>query len=171
MNIQKTVFLVVLAIVLVACAAPGGGEMHVIDPWARATPAGSMGAAYLQLHNETGADDALLGVSTDVAAVVEIHENVSMDTLEAEGGHDMGGHDMSGHAAEEAMGHGDGDVMTMRPVERVEIARNGMAALEPGGYHIMLIDLQRDLVAGESFELVLHFEKQADITVTVMVRE
>ncbi len=170
MKIQKTLFLPILILLLAACA-PTAGEMHVIEPWARATPAGSTAAAYLQVHKTTGANDALIGVSTQVARVVEIHENVSMETMQTEGGHE--GHDMSGHAVEEAMGHGHepGDVMTMRPVERIEIPNNGMAVLEPGGYHIMLIDLQSDLVAGESFELVLHFENTEDITVMVMVRE
>lgn len=171
MKIPKTLIFVVLAILLTACA-PATGEMHVIEPWARATPAGSTAAAYLQLHNSTGTDDALIGISSAVARAVEIHENVSMQAMQAEGSHDMG-HDMSGHAAEEALGHGheEGDVMTMRPVERIEIPNNEMATLQLGGYHIMLIDLQKDLVAGESFEMVLHFENTQDITVTVTVRE
>ncbi|MCW5878237.1 MAG: copper chaperone PCu(A)C [Anaerolineales bacterium] len=168
MKTQKTLIFAVLTILLAACA-PAAGEMHVIEPWARATPAGSTAAAYFQLHNSTGTSDALIGVSSTVARAVEIHENISMQTMQAEGSHDMG-HDMSGHAVEEAMGHGN-DVMTMRPVERIEIPNNEMAVLEPGGYHIMLIDLQTDLVAGESFEMVLHFENTEDITVMVMVRD
>ncbi len=40
----------------------------------------------------------------------------------------------------------------------------------PGGLHIMLIDLHRDLLVGERFELVLVFEEAGEIMVESEVR-
>ncbi|MER3484909.1 MAG: hypothetical protein C4345_01930, partial [Chloroflexota bacterium] len=41
---------------------------------------------------------------------------------------------------------------------------------KPGGYHIMLIGLTRDLKAGDRYELTLQFEKAGEVTLTVDVR-
>ena len=43
--------------------------------------------------------------------------------------------------------------------------------LKPGSYHIMLIDLTRELQAGEKIDLTLKFEKAGDVKVTAEVRE
>ena len=50
-----------------------------------------------------------------------------------------------------------------RPAARVE--------LKPGSYHIMLIGLTRELVAGEKIDITLKFEKAGDVKVTAEVRE
>ena len=61
--------------------------------------------------------------------------------------------------------------MMMRPVDRVEIAAGSRAEFEPGGYHVMLLDLAAPLELGSTFEIVLTFEKAGDVTVTAEVRE
>lgn len=143
------VSLLVLAAVVAAACAPAADpnaapNITIEDPWARPSPmAEGMGAAYMVLKN-TGGSDALIGASTNIAAVVEIHE-VTMEN----------------------------DVMRMRPVEgqRLSIPAGGDVTLEPGGYHIMLIDLNQQLVPGESFMLTLEFERSGTRDVMVTVRE
>ena len=43
--------------------------------------------------------------------------------------------------------------------------------LVPGGYHIMLIDLAKPLVVGETFDLTLDFDQAPDLTVTIEVSD
>jgi periplasmic copper chaperone A len=58
----------------------------------------------------------------------------------------------------------------MHPVERIEVPAGGSVSLEPGGYHIMLINLTQELEVGGTIDLTVTFEKAGDIKVTAEVR-
>lgn len=118
------------------------GPIEVVHPWARATPpAAKVGGGYAEIRNDGSEPDRLISVTAEVAGRVEIHE----------------------------MGLKDG-VMTMRPVEGgVPVPANGSAALAPGGFHLMMMDLKRPLKAGESFAGTMTFEKAGTIAVTFEV--
>lgn len=146
-----------LALLLAAC---GPTELTVKDAWARPALEGGTGAIYLTVQNGTGEALALTGASTDVAAAVEIHTSMMMGE---ESEHPHG----EGHPTESPM---ESDVAMMMPVERIDIAPGGSVQLAPGSYHIMLIDLQRELVAGETFMVTLHFDGHEDIEVEVSLR-
>lgn len=90
---------------------------------------GGVSAAYMWIENRSETGYRLVAAETSAAGVVEIHES----TME-------------------------GDVMRMRPVAGIEIAAGASAQLQPGGLHIMLMDLQRDLYPGEAIALLLTFE-------------
>jgi hypothetical protein len=136
----------VLALTLAACssaASPSAGTMVVTGAWARTSMGMEMaGAAYMTITNETGQADALISVATDAAANPEIHQTT-----------------------EDASG-----MMGMHPVERLDIPAGGTVTLEPGGFHIMLINLTGELVAGSTIELTLTFEQAGEVTVTAEVR-
>ena len=149
---KKLAFLLTLIFAITILAACGAAldsstssepQIKVREPWSRPSPvmAGN-GAVYMMLVNEGGAADALIGVETDAAEVVELHETKM-----------------------------EGDVMKMSPVSKVEIPAGGSAALAPGGLHVMLINLQQQLVAGEKIELKLNFEKSTPITVEAEIRD
>lgn len=130
-----------ICILLLSACGPGGVSAH--EAWARPAPLGEISAAYLVLQN-TGPADALIGVSTDVAGVAEMHENVRLGA--------------------------EGDaLMMMSPVERIALPSGGEVVLEPGGYHVMLFDLQRELVVGEYFTLLLQFEHAGTVHVEVSI--
>lgn len=169
--------LVLLAVALAACSN-AGGRWHTHEAYSRPTLAGGTGAAYFMLHNATETDDALIGASSDVAETVEIHlsgmvaDGEAVESQEADHDHGDGEHD--GHAeGEHPMGeaemHDMSSVGTMVKVERIELAAGHEIAFAPGGYHIMLINLQRELAAGDTFELTLHFEHAEDLTIEVKV--
>lgn len=101
-----------------------------------------MGAMYMTIRNPTGSPDRLIKAQSDVSQVVELH-NVAMK---------------------------DG-VMSMYPVEAIEVPANGEAVLKPGSFHVMLIGLTRDLVAGETMSVTLTFEQAGDVTVQAPIRE
>jgi copper(I)-binding protein len=61
-------------------------------------------------------------------------------------------------------------MMGMEPVARLEIPAGGTVQLAPGGYHIMLIGLTKDLNVGDTVQVTLKFEKAGDVTVTAQVR-
>ena len=115
--------------VLVACSS-GSASIIVSDPWARASSAmASAGAAYMKIENTGSAADALIGASSPAATTVEVHETVAM-----------------GSPAPGASG--DGGMMGMQPIARLEIPAGGSVELKPGSYHIMLIGLKQDLKVG-----------------------
>jgi hypothetical protein len=93
------------------------------------------------LQNNGSTADRLVGAESDVAEAVELH-----------------------------ISEMKGEVMTMRPIEYVEVPANGQAELKPGGMHIMLIGLKRDLKAGEKVALTLVFENGGRIDVEAEVR-
>lgn len=143
----------------------------ISDAWARASADGQAnGAAYMTI---TGGDrdDRLIGaaVSPEVAARAEVHETVMADdgdTDMANGGTGSSGTGMSGTGMS-----GMGGTMTMREVDAIDIPAGEDVALEPGGYHVMLMELVEPLVAGDQFDLTLTFEQAGDVTVTLEVRE
>jgi len=66
----------------------------------------------------------------------------------------------------------EGGVMKMRPVPGgFEVPANGRLELKPGGKHVMLIGLTAPLVAGQTLEITLNFEKSGAIQVEVPVRK
>lgn len=86
-------------------------------------------AVYGQLLNRGETTLTLVGGSTDVAEFVEIHETVIED-----------------------------DIAMMTPMTGLTIPPNEVILLEPGGVHIMLINLNTDLRTGEAIPLTLFFE-------------
>lgn len=122
-------------------AAVKAGDITIEQPFARATPA-KVGGVFLTLKNSGSAADKLLKAASPVAGNVELHTHIK-----------------------------DGDAMRMRAVENIPVPANGQTALEPGGYHIMLIGLKQALKEGGSFPLTLTFEKAGSVTVTVPVQK
>jgi len=180
----RVVFVLVLLLAVLTACSNAGGRWHTHDAYSRPTLAGGTGAVYFLLHNASEVDDALIGASSAVAEVVEIH----MSSMLAEGEHEHSEGEHS-HGEEADHEHGEGhehaedeqrpvgeaelhdmsNVGSMVMVARVELAAGHEVAFEPGGYHIMLINLKQELVAGDTFDLTLHFEHAADLTIEVKV--
>ena len=59
--------------------------------------------------------------------------------------------------------------MKMRQVDGVPIPAGETVTLEPGGLHVMLIELATDLEDGDSFEVDLEFAEAGTRTVTATV--
>jgi hypothetical protein len=65
---------------------------------------------------------------------------------------------------------GGGDTMTMRQVSSIELPAGQTIRLQPGGFHVMLIDLKHGLKAGDKLSLTLRFERAGTRKVTAEVR-
>jgi copper(I)-binding protein len=166
---MRRILLIVLATVIgtAGCAASGmqsesKGTLRLENAWARRAPAMAAGAAgghaaggghgatqggsgngavYVTIVNDGGSADALVSASTDAASVVELHEVVH-----------------------------EGGVMKMRPLPRFAVPAGGRLEMKPGGYHIMLLGLKRDLKPGDTVSVTLTFDKAGRKSVDAPVR-
>ncbi len=117
------------------------GGISVSAPWIRATPGGAkVAGAYLELRADPGTDDKLIAVQSPAAAVVEMHTHIE-----------------------------DKGVLRMRRVDAIPVSGEKPVTLEPGGYHLMLMDLTSPLKEGESVEITLTFEKAGALKVKAAV--
>ena len=141
----KTIFAAVLTMATAAAAHDyRAGDVRVGHPYATPSIAGARhGAAYIATLENTGtAPDRLLSASTPAAARVELH-TMAMD----------------------------GAVMRMREVEAIPLAAKETLKMRPGqGFHFMLMQLKAPLRAGDTFPLVLEFERGGRVEVRVDVQ-
>jgi periplasmic copper chaperone A len=116
-------------------------SISVENAWARPTTASTQAAAIYLTITDHGAPDRLVAASTPVAGKAELHQTTH-----------------------------EGNVMKMRPVAGLAISQSAPISLAPGGYHIMLTQLNRPLANGQSFPLSLRFETAGTVETTVMVK-
>jgi copper(I)-binding protein len=95
---------------------------------------------------------------------------VSTDDTSGDMSGEMDGGEMDGSDGSDGM-DGSSGMMTMQEVSAIAIPAGETIALEPGGFHVMLLDLAEDLNAGDSIEVTLSFENGYEETVTAEVRE
>jgi len=158
MNPTRLAFLAIAPLALAAC---GGDDPITIEgQWARTSPAmASMGAAYMDITSSEG--DQLVGVRVpaSIAARAEIHEMVPADMPMDD-------------SMDESMDDGEMDMgaMVMQQIMALDLPAGETVSLEPGGYHVMLIDLAEPLAEGDTFNVTLDFAEADDLTVEVVVR-
>lgn len=148
MTKKFTLFIAILllaSLLLAACggaAAPASSGPNITINAPYARAGMPNGAAYMEIKNDGVEADAVLSAASDVADAVELHESKM-----------------------------EGDVMQMRPIEKIELPAGGSATLKPGGMHVMFIGMKKELAVGDKFQLTLNFEKSGAKTVDVEVKE
>jgi hypothetical protein len=157
----------VAALVFAGCGSEDGGDdgaVEVDDAWARASAEGqTAGAVYFRITADEA--DRLLAASVpaSVAAAAEVHEVVMADgSDDGDGGMDMD--DDSDDGA-------DPQMSMQELVDGLALPAGETVSFEPGGYHVMLLDLAAPLAAGDEIDLTLDLETADDITLTVEVAE
>ena len=133
--------LLVLATMVLVVPAALAGDIMVLKAFARAspTPNAAAGAAYVSFMNH-GDADRLIGARSPAAKTVEIHKSEVVD-----------------------------GVMKMFPVAPLDIPMHGALEMKPGGYHLMLLDLNGPLKKDTVIDIILIFEKAGEVTVQVPV--
>jgi copper(I)-binding protein len=137
---KKLLSALFILIILSGCAA--NKTIKIISPWARPGKLDGNSAAYFILENNTAQDDRLVGVASPVSEMSELH----MTKMDAQ------------------------NKMMMMPQEFVDIPSAGKLNFEPGGYHVMLLNLKKDLQVGETIKITLNFEKAGKIEIDVPVK-
>jgi copper(I)-binding protein len=112
----------------VASLPAWAANISVTDAWARATMPGQK-VSGAYMQIQSDADARLVGASSTVVPRVEVHE-MKMD----------------------------GDVMRMREVQAIDLPQGKTVSLQPGGYHIMLMNLQKPIAAGDVIPITLVIE-------------
>ncbi len=122
------------------------GSVTIEDPWVRATTGTedpTMTAAFLVIDNETEEDVVLQSASSPVAGIVQLHE----------------------------MAEVDGEMVMRETPDGILVKAGGGQLLQPGGYHVMLMGLQRELAPGDEVDLTLTFSDGTTRVVTAPVKE
>ena len=113
---------------LLASSALYAQGVDVSKAWVRSTVQGQKASGGFMTLTAKDATQ-LVGVSTPVAGVAEVHE-MKMD----------------------------GDVMKMRALPALDLPAGKAVELKPGGYHLMLMELKQPLNKGSEVPLTLHFK-------------
>jgi periplasmic copper chaperone A len=159
-----SLFLFFIGFLLAACSGPSSsqatsGGIEIKNVWARPAAmmdmasdssgnmnsgemSGSNGAAYLTIVNNGNSADRLDKVESTIAGSTELHQSVMKD-----------------------------NVMSMVPVDGIDVPAKGRVDLKPGGYHIMLVGIKQDLKLGDKIHLTLVFEKAGKIEVDADVKQ
>ncbi len=143
--------LAVAALALAGCAAgaaeadaaPAAASVSISDAWVKSAESG-MSAAFGELTNASDADLTVVSASTEASSMLELHETVENESGE----------------------------MVMRQIEGgFVIPSDGDLSLEPGGNHIMMMDLTAPLVAGQNVTFTLTFSDDSVYEFTAPVKD
>lgn len=118
-------FRIALAALTLLAAVGAQAQTAVKDPWVRATVA-QQGATGAFMTLTSTAGGELVGAASPVAGVVEVHE-MKME----------------------------GNVMKMAAVDKLALPAGKAVELKPGGYHVMLMALKKEIKAGDAVPLTL----------------
>ena len=119
-----------LAALLGLCTLPALAEVTVAEAWVRATVPAQKATGAF-MHLKSDADARLVSAASPVAGVVEIHEMLM-----------------------------DKDVMKMSRIDGLDLPAGQSVELTPGGYHVMLMDLQAQVKEGDAVPLTLVVENK-----------
>lgn len=141
-----------LALTTAACAsddttasdttAQATSAVTLDDGWVKATDT-DMSGVFGTLRNPGDTDVHLTGVSGDLGGSPELHETVP----------------------------GGGGMMMQEKEGGFVIPAGGELTLEPGGNHIMLMELEQPITTGQQITLTLEFEGGPEQVITVSARD
>ena len=118
------------------------GEVTVENAWTRATtPDNRTAAVYFTIRNTGQPQIDLIGVRTDRASIETLHKTET-----------------------DARG-----ITRMSAKSELRIDSGNAVTFEPGGLHVMLIDVETPLIEGEILQLRLKFYDGDDLTVDVPI--
>lgn len=140
---KNKILLTLLLPALLISACSSSGELTILDPWARPAGAGENGAVYFIISNATNTNDTLLNVRTDLTSDAEIHMSMKDSN----------------------------DVVSMQMQNSLPVPAQQEIIFKPGGLHVMLIGLNRDLRIGDTISLTLNFENAGSITIQAPIEE
>jgi len=130
----------VFALALGACKKDD--PVSITDLVIREAPPGSeVASAYMRMRNNDNKTYILNYVHSDIADHIEVHRHI----------------------------YANGK-MEMRPVPDMPLDAKATVDFKPGGYHLMLFGLQREIKVGDKIPIVFEFEKLKPITVVAEVK-
>jgi hypothetical protein len=123
-------------------AVDAAAEVTVTDAWIRSTTGTTdttMTAAFLNIDNEGDSDVTLVGASSSISPMVQIHEMAMVD-----------------------------GAMVMQELKGgLKITAGQGKSLAPGGNHIMLMGLAEEIAVGDEVALTLRFSDGSTLELTL----
>lgn len=145
--IQRRAFVASLALAGLFFSTSAGAQqastdsLEISNGFARATAGkAKAGAAFMTITSK-GDADKLVGFLTPACNRPELHTHID-----------------------------NNGVMQMRQVEVIDVPAGGVAELKPGGLHLMMIDLNTQLIQGETLDITLVFETAGEVAVTLPIK-
>ncbi len=117
--------------------------VEIKNAWARPGSKEASSAIYFSIINTNGKADTLLNVKSRIAEKTELHESFKKSN----------------------------DRIGMRQVKFVPVSANSKTEFEPGGSHVMLVNLFKDLNSGSSIEATLNFKYSGKIKIKPVVED
>lgn len=145
---------VAVAATLAACGSSGtsstgssapstsASAVSASDAWVKTAPSG-MTAAFVTLTNRSATDEVVVAATSPVSRMVQLHETV------AQGGR----------------------MVMQENKDGIPVPANGTAILEPGGDHLMLMDVTAPIKAGEVVPFTLTFASGATLTFSATAKD
>ena len=141
MRVVCALFLAFVAVTTSTASEYKAGSIVVSNPWSRATPKGAQTAiGYMTITNKGQTSDRLIGGSIDVASTFQLH------TMSMENG-----------------------VAKMRELNNIEIKPGETIRFEPGGSHLMFVNLKHPLDKDEQMSGTLNFEHAGKVKIEYSV--
>lgn len=113
---------------IVMAASTAQAQVTVTEQWVRATVPNQQATGAF-MRLTSRKDTKLISASSDSAGVVEVHE-MTMDK----------------------------DIMRMRPVDGLRLPAGQSIELKAGGYHLMMMDLKKQIKMGFEVQITLVFQ-------------
>ncbi|RDE49423.1 MAG: copper chaperone PCu(A)C [Candidatus Accumulibacter meliphilus] len=130
MRLHPTLIILATALTLPLPTLGSETDLTIADAYVRLVPPGTPNtAAFMTISNSGSSDRKLIQAESPVARNAELHTHLN-----------------------------DQGMMRMRQVADIEIKAGAQTELKPGGYHVMLLDLQQPLKEGDSVALTLRFD-------------
>ena len=123
-------------------SAAGAATLAVAEPWVKAAE-GPMSGSFGSVKNDSDSPITIVSAETSASDRTELHETVQAD-----------------------------GVSTMQQKEGgFTIAPNESLTLEPGGNHIMIMDMQKPIMVGDDVTVTLNLDQGDPITFTAQAKE
>ena len=117
-------------------------QVEILKPYARAAILQQRNSAAFMSIQSNSSDARLVGAQSPVAKIVELHTHIN-----------------------------DKGIMRMRKIPQIDLPKNKTVTLKPGGLHIMLLGLNRDLKPGEEIDVTLQFSDGSSKQLKVPVQK
>jgi len=127
---KKLYFVLAMLALILLACGKQAPEINIADNWVRATAEGQEVGA-AYMTITSASDTSLIKVESSVSDSVEIH-SMSMEN----------------------------GVMKMRMLKQLDLKAGTPSKLAPGGFHLMLFDLNKPLKVGGIVSFTLHFKNQ-----------
>jgi copper(I)-binding protein len=135
-----------LLVASLTCALPlraQEGDVVARDAWVRIpAPSKTETVLYVVIENHSVQKRRIVSASSEAAAKVELHK-MSMDNK----------------------------VMSMKPVDQVDIPARGKTSFDPNGLHIMLFGLKTRPAAGDKVTVTLKLDNGSMVVVTATAKK